>query len=210
MQNNSHLSNLTIALAGIAQAATLVQSFAKTGQYEKDSFETSIGSIYHIDADTTLSIYGSPQKLSLGLQSLIDLFSKSFSKDRQDIPRYIISLLHLAKLLLKDKPMLKVLEKKLQYVISQTEFFHPYHETVIASLGHVYSETVGTYKFKIHVIGKPEILNIANNMDTVRSILLAGVRAAVLWHQLGGSQWQLLFYRKKFIACAKGLLLPSP
>ena len=31
----------------------------------------------------------------------------------------------------------------------------------------------------------------------VRAALFAGIRSALLWHQLGGSRWHLLFSRKK-------------
>jgi len=40
----------------------------------------------------------------------------------------------------------------------------------------------------------------------VRAGLLAGVRSAVLWRQLGGNRWQLLFGRRR-IAREAGRLL---
>ena len=206
MLNNSQVTQLTLALAGLAQAATLVQTFAKNGTYDQDAFETSINSIYKLDADSTLSIYGSTAHLRLGLETLLDLFTKKKFQQASDVPRYVISLIHLSTLLMKDKVMLKDLEKKLQYVISQTSFFHPYHETVIANLGQIYSDTIGTFKFKIQIIGKPDILNRPQNMGIVRCLLLAGIRSGVLWRQLGGSQLHLLFLRKKIIDCAKTLL----
>jgi high frequency lysogenization protein len=43
----------------------------------------------------------------------------------------------------------------------------------------------------------------------VRSALLASARSAVLWHQLGGRQWQLLIYRKQCAMLARGLLTGS-
>ncbi|MGD8349299.1 MAG: DUF489 family protein, partial [Gammaproteobacteria bacterium] len=39
----------------------------------------------------------------------------------------------------------------------------------------------------------------------VRASLLAGIRAAVLWRQLGGNKWKLLFARKKYVAIARQL-----
>jgi high frequency lysogenization protein len=40
----------------------------------------------------------------------------------------------------------------------------------------------------------------------VRAALFAGIRSAFLWHQLGGSRWQLLFSRKKIANEAAGIL----
>jgi high frequency lysogenization protein len=40
----------------------------------------------------------------------------------------------------------------------------------------------------------------------VRALLLAGMRAAVLWHQCGGSRLKLIIQRRPLLECAKGLL----
>jgi len=37
-------------------------------------------------------------------------------------------------------------------------------------------------------------------------LLLAGIRATLLWRQCGGSRWKLLFFRKKIQDEAKFLL----
>ena len=37
----------------------------------------------------------------------------------------------------------------------------------------------------------------------VRALLLAGIRAVVLWRQLGGSRTQIIFARKKMVELAK-------
>ena len=37
------------------------------------------------------------------------------------------------------------------------------------------------------------------NAAKIRTLLFAGVRAARLWRQLGGSRWQLVFGRRKLL-----------
>jgi high frequency lysogenization protein len=37
-------------------------------------------------------------------------------------------------------------------------------------------------------------------------LLLAGIRAAVLWQQLGGNRWSLFWSRKKYVATAHKFL----
>ena len=49
---------------------------------------------------------------------------------------------------------------------------------------------------------QPEIVQ-----DKIRACLLAGIRSAVLWRQVGGSKWQLLFHRKKLVQAARQLYL---
>lgn len=42
-------------------------------------------------------------------------------------------------------------------------------------------------------------LQDSRNADKVRALLLAGIRSAMLWRQLGGRRWQLLFSRRKLL-----------
>jgi high frequency lysogenization protein len=44
-------------------------------------------------------------------------------------------------------------------------------------------------------------------VDWVRTLLLAGLRSAVLWRQLGGGRFDLMFGRKKIMREAEALLL---
>ena len=44
-----------------------------------------------------------------------------------------------------------------------------------------------------------------NKAARVRALFLAGVRAAFLWHQLGGRRWQLLFQRKRLLTAIESI-----
>ncbi|HEY2623539.1 MAG TPA: DUF489 family protein, partial [Dyella sp.] len=48
-----------------------------------------------------------------------------------------------------------------------------------------------------------------NVVEKVRTNLLAAVRSAVLWRQLGGRQWQMVLYRRQCSMLARGLLTGS-
>jgi CII-binding regulator of phage lambda lysogenization HflD len=41
--------------------------------------------------------------------------------------------------------------------------------------------------------------------DIVRSLLLAGIRSAYLWRQLGGRRWKLAFQRQSMLRSAQEL-----
>ena len=47
---------------------------------------------------------------------------------------------------------------------------------------------------------QPEVAN------RVRTLLLAGIRSATLWRQVGGHRWQLLFQRKKLLDATRAVL----
>jgi high frequency lysogenization protein len=44
----------------------------------------------------------------------------------------------------------------------------------------------------------------------IRAVLFAGVRAAVLWRQVGGKRWHLLFHRKRIASDVTRLLHRLP
>ena len=46
-------------------------------------------------------------------------------------------------------------------------------------------------------------LNQSYTMNKIRALLLAGIRSAVLWRQLGGHRWQLFLMRHSMIESSK-------
>jgi high frequency lysogenization protein len=56
------------------------------------------------------------------------------------------------------------------------------------------------------IVGNQRVMNVKENLDKVRALLLSAVRATVLWRQLGGSRVQLLFSRTKLRKNAEKLL----
>jgi high frequency lysogenization protein len=88
----------------------------------------------------------------------------------------------------------------------QADHFHTTHESVIGNLADTYKQTLSTLSFRIKVAGNPQILQNNYNANKVRALLLAGIRAAILWRQVGGRRWHLLFNRKRYIKDAQSLL----
>ena len=54
---------------------------------------------------------------------------------------------------------------------------------------------------------KPQYLQNQRTVDWVRTLLLAGLRSAMLWQQLGGGRFELMFGRKTIIREARAFLL---
>ena len=54
--------------------------------------------------------------------------------------------------------------------------------------------------------GDPQLLKQVDNQHKVRALLLAGVRSAVLWRQLGGKRRQILLNRQRILVCAEQAL----
>lgn len=201
----SSISERTLALAGMFQAAKLVKELAVTGQLNDSDMEDSLETLFVTEPENTLTVYGRVENLYTGLQTLIQQLGGNTQRD-MDIARYVISLLHLCNKLMKNETMMSRLAKGVEGARAQRAHFPLMHENVIANLAGTYSETISHLKPKIMISGDSHYLSDTVNANKVRALLLAGMRSAVLWRQLKGSRWQILLQRKHFIQEAEYIL----
>ena len=73
------------------------------------------------------------------------------------------------------------------------------------SVSGIYQDTLSKLKFRIKVTGSAQNLENTDNADIIRALLLAGIRSAFLWHQLGGRRWKLLLQRKQLLHTSQQL-----
>jgi high frequency lysogenization protein len=192
-----------LALAGVFQAAALVKQLARTGRVDEQYFTSSIESIFKIDAENVLDVYGKPEHLTLGLNELIKLFANNKQPKDSEIARYVFSLLHLERKLISNSKMLTMVRAGIERAANQANHFSSTHENVMANLASLYTDTLSTFSFRIQVAGEPIYLNQTHVLNKVRALLLTGIRSAVLWRQLEGKRWQLVLYRTLILETAK-------
>lgn len=198
MSKNWH--DITLALAGIFQATALVEQVAKTGHVPTDAYKTSIDSILDLNPANTLAVYGgSAANLRLGLEVMRELLQPNSQKYRETL-RYGLGVLHLQKKLAGRKDMLNVIGSRIGQIKQQAEHFTTTHENVIGNMGNLYSETLSTFRFRIQVNGDYNYLQQQRIANQIRALLLAAIRSAMLWRQVGGNRWQLLLNRKNIAA----------
>lgn len=196
----------TIALAGIFQNCSQVQQLASTGKIDPYYLDIAVKAILNTEPENTLDVFQGIPGIREGLNLVQQQLGSSDKKRDTDLTRYSISVLFLANKLLKNPEMLNKLSDGIEKARNQVEHFGLDHENIYASLGGLYSDTISQLNPRIMVSGEPEILNNSDNANKIRSLLLSSIRAAVLWQQLGGSRWQLLFKRKQIVNIAKTLL----
>lgn len=205
---SKNLQETTLALAGVIQAVVLVEQAAKTGYVQPDAYKCSIESLFDLNPRSTLAVYGgNSQNLRLGLEALRDMLSGQHK--HQDAMRYGLGALHLQKKLAGRKDMLGIVASRIAQAASQSEHFSSTHENVIGNLGQIYSETISTFRFRIQVMGDYNYLQQARIASQIRALLLSAIRSAMLWRQLGGNRWQLLFQRKAIAKIVDDLLRSS-
>lgn len=206
------LTDRTLALAGIFQSASLVQQLATTGRADKDVMRTSIDSLYMIDADDVPSIFSGVEGLSHGLSVLSGFSTGEKSEASMATLAYVFSLMHLTHKLMRRPSLLEKLSQLINGVQRQKDYFDSLKQesginsTLIARFADIYSETISTTHPRIIVKGNADYLQQDDIVNRIRCMLLAGIRAAMLWEQLGGGRIQFLFKRKQFVAMAEELL----
>ncbi len=195
-----------IALAGVCQAAYLVQQVARRGSAEPDSTEASIGSIFKIDARDVVDIFDGVYGVARGIKVLRSQIGTATQAWDKELIRYIAGILQLERKFIRRRDMVEKLRAGILQASPQAETFSVIHPNVIARLADLYVQTISTLTPRIVVTGEQAHLSNPDNANLIRALLLAGIRSAVLWRQLGGKGLQLLFERGALLREANQLL----
>ncbi|MGH8601870.1 MAG: high frequency lysogenization protein HflD [Gammaproteobacteria bacterium] len=204
------LRDQVLALAGIVQAAALVDRLAKSGTVPEDAYKTSIASLFEFDPSSAQAVFGGETEyrfgLDLGMRTLKEILNKRHSAQKADVIRYALSLLHLAGKLRKAKSLVDLLGRRLRELQGHLNESGPAGDQVILGIARAYQETLSTFRFRIQVQGDGRYLQNKEIANQVRALLLAGVRAATLWHQVGGRRWHLFFYRRDMLGALEQII----
>ena len=202
----------TLALAGLFQAARLAQQLAREGRAETPVLASSIQSLMLIDAPNTESVYGGAQGVKFGLELLRSKLAGNTDVNDVEIARYVIAMIHLEGQLRRHPEMQDAIRHGIETIGEQMKFFETaetdesVHPRLVEKLAELYAQTISTLTPRIMVNGEHGHLSNPLIAAKVRAALFAGIRSALLWHQLGGSRWQLLFSRKKIADEAASIL----
>ncbi|MBI2381095.1 MAG: high frequency lysogenization protein HflD [Gammaproteobacteria bacterium] len=205
-REHARFRDSVLALSGVCQAAALVQQIAHQGTADAAATETSLNSILELNPASTEAVYGKVAALRIGLQALYDQISVSHSHRDREIARYCSNLLALERRLARNPGMLDAIGARIAQAQKQCEHFPVSHENVLANLAGIYKDTISTLPLRIQVTGNPRNLEVKDNQNRVRALLLAGIRSAVLWRQCGGKRRQLLLQRGRIEDATRQLL----
>ena len=196
-----------LALAGVFQAAMMVEQIARQGQCPCEEMATAVNALLKTNPDQTEDVFGSVGKVREGLTALRTLLSRQRNGIHNDAIRYAMSLLHLEGKLKKHPELLQKLGELITQSQDRRNYFQdPLHDAVVGSLARNYQETLSKLNFRIQVTGNPSYLNQQRHADQIRMMLLFGVRCALLWRQLGGRRWHMLLARRRMLDATEALL----
>lgn len=195
-----------IALAGLVQSTYLVDQIARTGQYDSASFNPVINSLFVFNPASASEVYGGLPGIQLGLRIVNDLLLGQHTSEYRATIRYAIGLMNLQKTAAGQPEMMSIIRSRLEHAALKAEHFSDNVHQITNSCAAVYQDTLSTLKYRIQVQGSMQQLQNPNNANSIRALLLAGIRAAMLWRQVGGSRWHLFFHRARLQRACKSLL----
>ncbi|MCW0386758.1 high frequency lysogenization protein HflD [Xanthomonas sacchari] len=185
-----------LALAGMAQALQQVRRIAETGQSEASLVRTLLDSVFRIDAPSPEAVYGRRADLAPGLR----LLHNYFRNQGQDevLPRLALAVIQLERRFAGDAETDAKVDAGLARIAPLLErHADSTHPEVIAALGQLYADTISHLRPRVMVQGNPHYLGQAGVVAEIRALLLAAVRSAVLWRQMGGSLWDFLLAKRR-------------
>lgn len=195
MTERTVIEQRTLALAGVAQAARIVDLAAKTGSWPTPFVEASIHSLFCFEPEAVDSVFGTPQGIRLGLEQLSACLSLSQDESAAQTLRYTLAMLQLEKRFAKRDDLLSIVHSRLKHAAYSADNFSSNINTINSNIASIYQDTLSTLSYRIKVTGSAQHLNSPHVADLVRALLLCGVRAAFLWRQLGGSRLKLMLSR---------------
>jgi high frequency lysogenization protein len=201
---NPALKDRVLALAGMLQAIRLVQQMADNGQAETRPLAACIDSLFRFDADSTEDVFGSAAELQPGLRRLVAQLEGSGRDPNQT--RIAMSLMALERKFMASPATAEALRVGLEELAGQRQAEGPTHPAILSSLGDLYARHISPLGPKVLVQGNPVYLSQPAVVGEVRAGLLAALRSAVLWRQLGGSYWDFIWSRRTMVTTAQSLM----
>ena len=215
----------TLTLSAVVQSAQLVRGLAHTGSAPFPAMKALIDPLFVLNAPSFTTIFPDLLLARPGLEWLTAR-PRQFSHGKNDeVLRYTRNLLLLRAKLMADTDMQSRLGSRLKSISPLSAPYSDPHseprrqterptdpigaletEGSFEALATLYQDTISTLPSRIQVQGKVEHLQDERIANRIRALLLAGIRFAVLWHQIGGRPWHLFILRGRINRIATSML----
>lgn len=193
-----------LALGGLLQALAQVRRIADTGQSEQGAVAAVLDSVFRLDADNAEAVYAGAGSVRHGLRLLRDYLSSGAKEEA--LGKLALAVLQLERRFDRDADMAAKVGRELARLAPQAQRSGSAHPDVVAALGSLYADTISTLRPRVMVQGNPHYLGQAGVVAEIRALLLAALRAAVLWRQSGGGLLDFVFRRREMAAAIDALL----
>ena len=193
------------ALAGIFQAVACVMRIARTGSADVGVMEPCIYSLFQVDAADVAAVYGAPGAVANGARQVVAQLTGEPERNLE-LTRYVVSILKLERSLSARPDLLARVGEGIAAADAKREHFPLLHPNILAHFADLYSAELSKLSPRVMVRGVALHLQNPDNQHRIRALLLAAVRSAMLWRQLGGRRRQILFGRRQVLLEARRYL----
>jgi len=198
------LESRSIAFAAMCQAAYLVDKVSSKGICpDAIAFNTSLKSIVRTESAAPLEIFGGHESLKLGYNTVIAQLDNVNGSRNIQVTKYVAGMIALERKLTANSGTLNLLGERINQVNRQLAHFEIDDSSVLSNFDSIYRDLISNLGPKIQVNGNPTYLQQEHTQHKIRALLLAGVRAAVLWRQVGGQRRQLFLSRRAIVQQTK-------
>lgn len=191
--------NQTIALAAICQAASMVCDASRGKALDKDALRQLFNGVMVTSPNSVFDVYQNIQDLRAGCNSMVKQMSGKTDNRDMELTRYIAGIMALSKKLMQSSKAQQQLSEAIDQVSRRLDHFDITSDTVASNFADGYSKAISPLGQKIQVMGDANVLTQDVVQNKIRALLLAGVRAGVLWRQMGGKRRQFIFNRKQIL-----------
>jgi high frequency lysogenization protein len=206
---NANPRHLAIALAGVFQAVRLVQQTANGRYRDSTDLDACLTGLFNTDPASADAVFGDLAGLQSGLETALEQIDSRRERRDLDLTRYALTVLYLERKLARQPAMLDRIRSVIDATREQARTQGMAQPGVLASLADAYKQTVSTLRPQVLVSGSPEVLGDPDNQNLIRTLLLAAIRAAVLWRQCGGRRLTLVLRRETLHEALEALLRES-
>ncbi len=193
-----------LALGALLVALSQVRRIAETGQSDTATLQLALDSVFRLDAADTAAAVGGVDAVRPGLRLLRDYLAGT-NKD-EALGKLAMAVMQLERRFVADAAMTERVRTGLRALQGPVERLGSPHHDVVAGLASLYADTISHLRPRVMVQGNPHYLGQAGVVAEIRALLLAALRAAVLWRQMGGSLWDFLFRRRDMAAAIDQLM----
>jgi high frequency lysogenization protein len=190
-----------LPLAGLVQAVHLVIGAAKNGMVAQDSIDKTLAPIFVQNPGSIAEVYAGTKNVSLGLHLVQEVLTEFRSDTHGELIKYCLAVINLEKSLSSSHEKMSALGAEIERIAVKSD-----EEDLVAQLAEVYEQIISRVEPRIRISGNRGHLQNIANVQRIRALLLSAIRSAVLWHQVGGRRWQLLFQRGSYKAALQNYI----
>lgn len=203
----------SIALAALFQCCTQINRIAHTGYCDEQAVSTVFRALLVTDPNTIDDIY-KISELKTGFRGLIEGFSAEGITDNSanELVKLAMQVISLTDRIVRNTSLYNRLSNEIDKLKDQIEkacpdFLEGKTSVVLSKenvekFAQLYQSLISPNFSKLLIFGEERFLSSTENQNRIRALLLAGIRAVVLWNQVGGKKLYLMFRRKEIVSFA--------